>query len=84
MLKHTRSETLPMLTVKMVQFVVCWHACMGHQMFNAHVQCGIWYADDTAHIVLLGEIALVLVAGHVLTGLHPPALCPEHSRVRRV
>ena len=32
-------------------------------MFNAHVQCGIWYADDAAHIVLLGVIALVLVCG---------------------
>ena len=35
---------------------------MGRLMFNAHVQCGIWYADDAAHIVLLGVIALVLVA----------------------
>ena len=35
---------------------------MGHQMFNAHVQCGIWYADDAAHMFLVGVIALVLVA----------------------
>ena len=53
---------MPTLTVKIVQFVVCRHACMGCLMFNVHVQCGIWYADDAAHMVLLGVIALVLVA----------------------
>ena len=35
---------------------------MGHLMFNAHVQCGIWYADDVAHIVLLSGLAPVLAA----------------------
>ena len=34
---------------------------MGRQMFNTHVQRGIWYANDAAHMFLLGVIALVLV-----------------------
>ena len=55
---------------------------MGRLMFNAHVQCSIWYADD--HIVLLAVIALGLVAVRCMCKLDytPPALCPEHSSAR--
>ena len=35
---------------------------MGRLMFITHVQHGICYADDAAHIFLLGVIALVLIA----------------------
>ena len=62
MLMHARNETSRTLTVKTVQFVVYRHARMGRLMFSTHVQRGIWYADNAAHMVLLGVIALVLVA----------------------
>ena len=46
----------------MVQFIVYRHACIGRLMFNMHVQRGIWYADDAAHMFLVGVIAPVLIA----------------------
>ena len=41
-------------------------------MFNVHVWRSVWYADDAAHIYMVGVIALVLVTVYVQAGLHPP------------
>ena len=36
--------------------------CMGRLVFNMYISRGTWYADDAAHVFLVGVIALVVVA----------------------
>ena len=48
-------------------------------MFDMHVQRGIWYADDAAHIFVVGVIALVCIVLVAVCGAYAnwtiPSLC---------